>query len=97
MNKAMNMKRTMNREMKRTMKNKEILFVPLHGGAQDTLVLVEPLDPRIVYCALFERDWAKQSGFFVTWDDMKMLINSRVIYQLHLTNGVMFVFLEKEN
>ena len=33
-------KRAMKREMKRAMKNKEIWCVPLHGGAQDTLVLV---------------------------------------------------------
>ena len=48
MNKAMNMKRTMNREMKRTMKNKEILFVPIHGGAQDTLVLVTRLGLSLI-------------------------------------------------
>ena len=48
MNKAMN--RAMNRAMKRAMKNKEIWNVPLHGGAQDTLVLV-------IYCGVFIIYW----------------------------------------
>ena len=63
MNKAMNsamnraMNKALNRAMTRAMKNKEKGNVPLHGGAQDTLVLVTKiLNLAAHYDSIFSLD-----------------------------------------